>query len=218
MIEKYSDLTIEKYQQLREIDVDCSEEDIMVQIMSILSDMDEDAIMNLPLVEFNAMVRKTAFLKEKPKLTKRLPNTLTIHNQRFTLLKDASKMSAGAYIDYKSYIKKPEDIEKNLALILTTVLIPEGAKAYADGYDTFELAEEFKKYIGIELALSISNFFFTQLTTYSKNTLTYLELVLKKMSRSKTVDKETMEKMKEAQRECRLLRDSLIDGSGLTGL
>lgn len=216
MIDNYNDLTLDKFYEISDIDTSEGELETIVQAIAILSDIDEDDVLNLPINEFNERSKKLAFIKTKPELSKKLPDKIVINGKRYIILKDASKMTAGQYIDYKSYAKDFESINKNLALILTTVIIPEG-KVYGDGYDTVELAEEFKKNVSIVLALSISNFFFRQFQRYSNNILTYLEWTMRKMMR-KEKDKETKEKMMEAIQISRSLKSLVKSGFGLTGL
>lgn len=215
MIDNYNDLTIEKFYELKDIDTSEGELDTIIQAIAVLSDMDDDDVMNLPLPEFNERSKKLAFIKTQPQLMKKLPDKIVINNKKYNILKDASKMKAGQYIDYKSYAKDFDSINKNLALILTTIVIPEN-KTYGEGYDTVELAEEFKKNVSIVMALSISNFFFRKFQSFSNNMLIYSELVMRKMIR-KEKDKETKEKMREALETSRSLRSLVKSGYGLTG-
>lgn len=216
MIDNYNDLTLEKFYELKDVDTSEGEVSTIVQAISVLSDMDENEILKLPLAKFNEMSKKLEFLHTTPTLLKKMPDKVVINNKKYTVLKDATKMTAGQYIDYKSYAKDFDSLYKNLPLILTTVIIPEG-KTYGDGYDTVELAEELKKHISITLAMSISNFFFTQSQTYSKNILIYLEMKMRKMMR-KEKDKEVKTKMMEAIKEIHYLKTFLKNGYGLTGL
>lgn len=215
MIDNYNDLTLDKFYELKDIDTSEGEIDTIVQAIAILADMDEDDVLNLPIAEFNELSKKLAFIHTTPTLMKKLPDKVVINGKRYVILKDATQMTAGQYIDYKSYAKDFESIYKNLALILTTVIIPDGKK-YGDGYDTVELAEEFKKNISIVMAMSISDFFFRQSQTYNKNILTYLEWKMRKMMR-KEKDKEVKMKMKEAIQISRCLRSLVKNGYGLTG-
>ena len=214
MIDRYEDLTIEKYLMLKDIDKEGDDIDMIVEAISILSDFTEDEVLNLPLSQFNKLSSKLKFISEEPKLIKKLPDNININGKMYSIVKDASKMTAGQYIDYKSYAKDFDSINKNLALIMTTVIVPQGKK-YGEGYDTVELSEEFKRHLNIVLALSISNFFFIQFQNYSNNILIYLEVMLRKMRR-KEKDKEMRMKMTEAITQNRLLRDSLKNGFGLT--
>ena len=151
MIDNYKDLTLEKFEQLSNIDIEMDDMEKMATTIAILSDQTVDEVLNMPINKFNDCAKSALFLKESPKTTNKLPDKIIINGKKYRILKDAKDMTAGQYIDFKSYAKKIDEISKNLALILTTVIIPEGKK-YGDGYDTVELAEEFKKYINVDTA------------------------------------------------------------------
>lgn len=216
MIDNYKDLTLGKYYELMELDKEGDDIDLVVEMISILSDMDESEVLNLPISQFHELVRKLDFIKDKPKLLKKLPNSIIINGNKYNILKDATQMTAGQYIDYKELAKDMDSIEKNLPLILAVFIVPDGKK-YSDGYDIYELSEELKDNISFELAASISNFFFMQSESYSNNILTYLEWTLRKMKR-KTRNKEVKMKMTEAISEIRKLKSLVKSGYGLTGL
>lgn len=214
MIDNYKDLTLEKFEQLSNIDIEMDDMEKMATTIAILSDQTVDEVLNMHIDKFNDCAKRVLFLKESPKTTNKLPDKIIINGKKYRILKDAKDMTAGQYIDFKNYAKKIDEISKNLALILTTVIIPDGKK-YGDGYDTLELAEEFKKYINVETAANISNFFFVQYKNYIIDSLTYLEWKMKKTM--KGMDKEAKTKMKEAIAESHLLIDLLKNGGGLIG-
>lgn len=215
MIDSYDNLTIEKYKEIMDIDKTMSDIDIMTELLSILSDKTIDEIEALPLSEFNDMVRKTTFLKDKPKPYKIMPRKVTVNGKRYDVEKDAFSITAGQYIDYRSYVKTLDDIEDNLPKIMTVFLIPEGHK-YGEGYDLMELADEFLKTVSISLATSVSAFFLALSRNSIKASLRSLASTIRKSK--KGMKGKEREMMEETLKMTKALQDSLSNGFGLTGL
>lgn len=215
MIDSYDKLTIGKYKEIMDIDKTMSDIDIMTELVSILSDKSIDEIESLPLSEFNDMVRRTSFLKDKPKPYKIMPRKVTINGKRYNVEKDAFSITAGQYIDYRSYVKTLDDIEDNLPKIMTVFLIPDGHK-YGEGYNLMELADEFGRSVSVGLATSVSAFFLALSRSSIKASLRSLASTIRKTKKGMTGTEK--EKMERAMEMTKVLQDSLGNGFGLTGL
>lgn len=212
MIDSYDKLTIGKYRELIKLE---KEDDMTygLQILSVLSDISEDDLMNMPLDEFSSMMAKTKFLyKEIEKLDyNHLGKTLTINGKKYEIIKSARKMTAGQYIDYKNYISN-ENLMDVLPYIMTVFVIPKGHK-YCDDYDAEDLANEFNEYMDIKTALCISDFFRHQSALWIQSSMLYLEWTMKRtLKREK--NQEMKEKLTEALNQIAYLRNSLknLDG------
>lgn len=205
MIKSYSEMSIEKYYELKE---NMTEEleplDFQVRLISILSDMGEDDVLNLPLDKYAEYVADLDFIYElpKPRNINYVP-TIKINNAKYKLLKDVSKMTAGQYIDFQSYLDNGLGVE----YILSTVLIPEGKK-YGE-YDVMPVIEDIRKCLDIQTAISIRFFFHKKLLNTIKRFLICLDL----MMRNRRMPKEKQEQMREARKEIRRMLSSL-NGSG----
>lgn len=214
MIDSYEKLTIGKYREILALE---KEDDTTygIQILSILSDIDEDDLMDMPLDEFTSMMAKTKFLyKEVNKIDyKHLGKTLTINGKKYRIIKDAKDMTAGQYIDYKSYITK-ENFFDMLPYILTVFIVPDGCK-YGNGYDTAELAKELNDNLDIRTALCIADFFLNQSRTSIKASLLYLKWRMKRMMRKET-NKETKEKIADCLGQIESLQSLLENSVGFT--
>lgn len=215
MIESYNDLSIEKYRELIDIELTDDEVDNITTALSILSDKSVSEIMNLPIPEYNSMIKKMYFLKDKPSIPKRCPKTIVIDGKKYDVIQDAREMTVGQYIDYKQYLKEEDDLIKNLHLILTCFILPEG-KSYGDGYSTYELAQVLNENISIVMAMSISNFFFRKSEKYIQCFLTYLEMKTKREMKMEK-NKEMKEDLKKTVTMIREYRALLKDGFGLIG-
>lgn len=216
MIESYDKLTIGKYLELLEMEKKETDIDNVIAMLSILTDMEEEEIAELPLPEFRAMVAKMSFLHKKPNVSNRCPKQVIIKGVTYNVEKDAQKLCVGQYIDYKTYLKEQDDLIKNLHHILTVFLIPKGKK-YGEGYDLYELAETIKDNLDIATAIGISNFFFTNSVKSIDNILIYF-LWKMRIAKMKEKDKETKKMMKEAINQLGELRGLLKDGYGSIGV
>ena len=210
MINNYKDLTIAKFQELQNIDSSMEEIDIQVAIISILTDLTEDEVLNLPLPQYKKYAAQTAFLKTPPQTNKRIPNKVKLNGNEYVLIKDVSDMSAGQYIDYNQYLSSGE-IDKMLPYILSSFLIPNG-KIYGD-YKVDDVANDIKKNLSVEEALSIADFFAKKSQTLTKATLFYLELKMKKAMK-KTKDETVKKKIQETIAAMRSLRNLIKNGDG----
>ena len=216
MIESYDKLTIGKYLELLNMEKKETDIDNVITMLSILTDMEEEEIAELPLPEFRAMVAKMSFLHKKPNVSNRCPKQVIIKGVTYNVEKDAQKLCVGQYIDYKTYLKEQDDLIKNLHHILTVFLIPKGKK-YGEGYDLYELAETIKDNLDIATAIGISNFFFTNSVKSIDNILIYF-LWKMRIAKMKEKDKETKKMMKEAINQLGELRGLLKDGYGSIGV
>lgn len=215
MIESYEKMTIGKYLELLNMEKSESDIDNVISMLSILTDMGEDEIAELPIPKFRAMVSKMSFLHKKPNVSNRCPKEVVIKGVTYNVEKDAQKLCVGQYIDYKSYLKEKDDLINNLPQILTVFLIPKGKK-YGEGYDLSELAETIKDNLDIATAIGISNFFFRNSVKSIGNILTYLSWKMR-MAKMREKDKETKMMMKEAISQLGELRALLKDGFGSIG-
>lgn len=206
MINNYKDLTLEKYIELYELDIHGMEEiDIQSNIISILSDMTVDEILELPLPEYRKLAQQTAFMTVAPQVKGRKISKVNINGKEYEVLDKIDKMTTGQYIDYQTYLKK-NDV-KMLPYILSCLIIPKGEK-YGDT-DTIDDMKQIK----VEEALTISNFFMRKSLSSINATLRYLEFMMKK--KMKKVKEETMkEEMKKAIEKLHSLQSSLKNGVG----
>lgn len=210
MINNYKDLTLEKYLKLQDIDWTSMEEiDIQSTMISILSDMDINDVLDLPISEYRKMAEQLQFLTVEPKIKSHKIDKVKINGKEFYVLKDVKDMTAGQYIDYQTYIQNGDN--KMLPYILSCVIIPKGKK-----YGEVDTIEDMMQ-LSVEEALTISNFFMNKSRSLIRGTLLYLEWMMKK--KMKRMKDETMkEKMKEAVKEIHSLRNLTKDGDGFLAL
>lgn len=207
MITSYKDLSIGKYLELTEILKDETDDlEIQCELLSILSDMDYDSIVSLPLAEYQRMVSQTAFLLEKPKVNKSIPSKIKIGGKTYCITKDVASINVAQYIDYQTYSKQGND-NKSIPQLLSCFIIPEGCK-YGEGYDVAEVINIIRDNMSIVDAVSVCFFFHQKYRSLIEDTLIYLAWKIRLM-KLKVRDKERKMKMEETMRELKALRDLL---------
>ncbi len=192
MIDNYNKLTIGKYQEVLEAIRDYEDEhERNTALIAVLSDQEPDEVLNLSLSEYKARVDGLRFLLEEP-VQAPIKNRYRIGNMELDLCADLSKLTAGQYIDYQTFIK---DVEKNMVELLSVFLIPKGKK-YGD-YDMGEVHEAIRENLSICDALGLSAFFLALSQALIESTLTSLIRRMKKMKR-KAKTPEEKKKLEEA--------------------
>lgn len=216
MIDSYDKLTLGIYREL--LAIEKTEDDVSygIKILSALSDYSEEELMDMPMDEFQSLMAKTSFLNTPmQKLDwKHLGKTITINGKKYNIIKDARKMTAGQYIDYKSYMKDADKFIEMLPYILTVFIIPEGCK-YNDGYDIEDLAKELNDNLDLKTALSITDFFQHQSKLSMLTSLRYLKWMTKRMMK-KEKNMEVRTEMENAMNQMALLENLIKNGDGYT--
>lgn len=196
MIKSFEELSIKKYRELVNLEK-IEDTEYAIEILSILSDMEPDELLDMPLDKFSALMGQTKFIYgnvEKPDY-KKLGKVITVNGKDYKFVKSARELTAGQYIDYKAYISR-DDFLGMLPYILTVFLIPDGHK-YNNGYDIVELAQEFDEHMSLPIALTVSDFFLHQSMMSIRSSVTYLRWRMKRMIR-----KEKNQEMKEKMENC----------------
>lgn len=212
MIKSFDELSIKKYRELIELEkIDDTEYGL--QILSILSDIEIDELLDMPLDDFTKLMGQTKFIYGNVERMdyKKLGKKITINGKEYRLVKNARDLSAGQYIDYKAYIQR-ENFWKMLPYILTIFLIPEGHK-YNNGYDVVELANEFDEHLNLPTALTISDFFLHQSTLSIKSSVTSLKWMMKRMMKREK-NQEMKEKIQSCLEQLESLQNLLRVGDG----
>lgn len=194
MIKSYKEMTIDKYLQLKKIDITGEEIDIQTEMIAILSDKTLDEVLDMPLQEYMACVQNLQFLLETPRETP-CPKKIVLGDREYYVMRDVRDMTTAQYIDYQMYIQNGGD--DNLPNIISCFVIPKG-KTYNKDYDIAEAIEDIKTKLSIETAFSISRFFFRKLENSTKAMLLYLESKIKRILKRKDLTEETRTKMEEA--------------------
>ena len=154
----WSKMPINTYQQIREVlKSDDKDDEKTVRLISVLTGLDIDDVMDLKLVDFERLANDILFVFTPLPKHHGLFRTLTIDGERYDVQTDFSKITTAQYMDFNTFYEDPEKYYTN---ILTTFILPHGKK-YNDGYDASELAKVFGEKLDIVTAHNASAFFLT---------------------------------------------------------
>lgn len=179
MIDSYNKLTLRKFKEFNELASEYDEQDVLdfqVKLISLLADMDEQDVLDLPVNKYSEYVNKLAFLYETPKAKENVPKYIILNNKKYNILKDPSKMTAGQYIDFSTYMENDMPLE----YILSTILIPD-SQLYGK-YDVEEVIEELRD-LDVQSALNISFFLQREWVKCTRTTLFSLGWTIRKAAK-----------------------------------
>jgi hypothetical protein len=111
--------------KLQQEDTDAIER--YIDIISILSNEKPSLIMKMPIDDLKKAIEYISFINELPKET-RIKNIIEINGQTYRGIIDVTKLTAGQYIDIKTFCKNSDLIFENLANIMAVIYIEEGAE------------------------------------------------------------------------------------------
>ena len=177
----WNDVTLEKYQQLVDIENDNKELiDKNSAYISVLFDVPYSE--ELSLREYNRYTCKLKFLSTplpKPQLKAKYDN--------YVLHKQVGNITMAQYIDFKTYAMRGD-----VAGCLSCFLIPEG-KTYLEGYDVEEVKEYINK-MPIPDVIAIQGFFLLYLKRFTQLSLICLHIRTRNQER-KTKLKRILKKL-----------------------
>ena len=109
--------------KLQQEDTDAIER--YIDIISILSNEKPSLIMKMPIDDLKKAIDYISFINELPKET-RIKNIIEINGQTYRGIIDVTKLTAGQYIDIKTFCKNSDLIFENLANIMAVIYLEEG--------------------------------------------------------------------------------------------
>lgn len=196
-IKSYKNLPIGKYLDIVKV---CQKEgveeiDRQVSILSILYDMDEDSLLNMPILEYQELARKADFLAEEtpqgnPRSVGRKYN---IAGWELIPSFDIPKMTTAQYVDFQTYMKNDKFM---IVEILSCLLVPKGM-TYNTGYDILELQKDLREGISVVDANNMIAFFLRKLNDSMRGILIYSRLQMRRMKHHQKV--QVMKKITEAE-------------------
>lgn len=175
IISNYRQLPMGKYLDIIKVSKDETLEEIdkRVKIISILSDMSEEDILNLPLTEFTELSTRARFL-EGASTDTQIAKEYIVGDFTLCPVTDHRNIITSQYIDFQEYAKMGDD---HLVEILSCLLIPKGKK-YVQDYDVIKVQEAIRDYLPVSDAVALSAFFFIQYRQLIKDSLSYSKELL----------------------------------------
>ena len=178
-----------------------------IAMLSVLCDVDEDAIVSLTTSEYVRLVNECNFLIDMPKV--KITDNYTINGKEYEVFLSLRNMTVAQYVDFQTFYKEQE---KYFSELLACFLIPKGMK-YGEGYDIADVVKDVGEHFSIVDANSIMFFFVLLYQSLTKVTLNCSIRKIKKVMR-KEKNKEQREKMEQAIMELKKARDLVINGNG----
>lgn len=178
MITSYKDLPLGKWEEIYKLKNEEDNELTQIKLLSILSDMTENEILDLPLNEFKSLNNLSAFLLEKPQ-KKQVETEYLLGNKVYEVVSNVDELIVSQFIDYQTFVK---DVDKYLVELIGVFLVPKGKK-YNTDYDIRDAHEDIRKYLSIEDAISLSAFFLLLSQTWLETMETYLIKKMRKMQK-----------------------------------
>lgn len=173
MIDNYKLLPIGDYQEILAIckDDGLEELDRQVKILSILTKVDEDTLLNLPIQEFKVLTSRMGFLeKDLPTKVTRLEKSYKIGKFELVPVTDMRKVITAQYIDFQSFHQA--GFEDHFVEILSCLLVPKGKK-YNQDYDIIEVQDAIRRNLNVHDAASLYAFFIFSCRESIKDMLTF---------------------------------------------
>lgn len=160
---EWSELTLDQWQKISEIDVSSEEEEfrsyyLVIYVLSIFNIMGDLTSLSIP--DIIKIGNNMKYLYESPIST--LKNIIKIDNKEYGLEESMFSMSSGSYFDTDRLVKKMKNIDK-LHILMASFYRPIKKKSKKgfeiEDYDTTSLnerAEIFKKVSALEAAAFIN--------------------------------------------------------------
>ena len=208
IIDNYRELPLGDFQDILALcrDESLEELDRQVKILSILTKVDEDTILNLPINEFKRLTTKMGFLeKELPTKVTRLAKCYKLSHFELIPVMDMRKVITAQYIDFQSFHQA--GFEEHFVEILSCLLVPKGMK-YNQGYDIIEVQDAIRRDLNVHDAASLYAFFIFSCRESIKGMLTF-----SLQEAQKILDKEKKQKMLNQIMEQMTLLQTSGDGS-----
>ena len=190
MITDYNNLPLNKYYKIRDILNEEWDIDQQIKILSIITDIPENELLNMKISRYEQQLSALDFLQKPLVPKKNIPRKLFINGKRYVILKNVDKMTAGQYIDVQTYYKNKLGYE----YILSALIVPEG-KTYGEGYDVADVINDILE-MDIQTAVDVCFFFRKKLLNSIRTTLICLDLLTRKK-----VPQEKKQELKELRKK-----------------
>lgn len=156
MVKGWNELSIEKYRKINALPED---EDWQWNVLAILNDTTVEDILSRPLNDAMELSRDLhRWIQDKP-IIHPAKRTYTLNGKKYRFQGDMDKITTAQYIDFYNCEREiPEHLAEQIAIFF----IPEDAKGYNEGYDLSDVVNDIEKYLDVEEAYSVCDFFISQ--------------------------------------------------------
>lgn len=177
IIDNYNKLSLGKYVRIQEVVKDDRLEEIdkQIKVLSLLSDIDEEEIMHIPIGDYKEMVRASRFLEDIDHNRHMVAKKYTFGDLELIPTTDYRKIETCQYVDFQTF---SADFENRMVELLSVMLVPKGHR-YNEGYDVMDVQEVIRERMSVTDAVSLVAFFLTLFTNSIKDSLNYSRQELK---------------------------------------
>lgn len=204
--DSFNNMPLRVYNEIVKLkDSDKDAIDFEIALIALLCDVPETDILDLPVLEYQELLKETSYISEFPNLDNvPIPDKVIINGITYIVQKDIKSITTAQYIDFQNYLKMDNAVHYQLSCFL----IPEGKK-YGVGYNHNDVIKNVLD-LDVVTALSVCFFFINLFLTSIETILNYLVLKTKREVK-KIKNKEVKKKMMET---LNLIR-SIQSGDGL---
>jgi hypothetical protein len=141
-----------------------------LDIITVLSGEKPSIVNQMPLEALKKAIDYVSFINHLPKETK-IKNQFEINGQIYKGVIDVTKLTAGQYIDIKTFCKNTDEIFDNLANIMAVIYIEEGQEY--EGTKHAHRARIFQEHLKISEVYGFTLFFSNLLNDLTADILDY---------------------------------------------
>lgn len=195
-----------KYYKILEIldDEKLSDIDKEVELISIITDLTPDEVLDLPIQKYSEYSSKLVFLNKFTLTPYKRGRKFKLPSYTIKPIDDISNITIGQYIDFQSYISQP--FSTVYSKLLSIILIPEGF-SYNEGYDIIDLQREIEDNISWPEVQGLFDFFIKVSDKSLVNSLIYCTKKMKK-----TKDPKMKELIVKQMNEIKKKRELILTG------
>lgn len=210
MITSYEQMPVGVYERIMAAleDSGASDNDKQLELLSALTGLSVDALLDEPLGDFAQQNEAAAFVLVYPQ-PHAVREAYTLRGVRYLPTLKRERMTAGQFIDWNE-IAGQKDGGRRWSQLLSVVLVPEG-KTYGSGYDIGEVQEAIAAELCVLDAVALRAFFLTLCAASLTDTLPSLERMM-----SKTGSRRERKQMRRQMR--RAAADLRTSGGGFRAL
>ena len=196
MITTYEALSMGQYQEIDRITRAGGDElEVQVAILSILTGKTEAELLRLPLAEYTALARQSAFLRQPLEKVPKTRKEYALGDWRLHPCTDYRRLTTGQYIDFQGFTRDTLDF----CGLLSVLMVPEG-RTYGEGYDPLEVRTAIADLLPMPDGMALIAFFLKQYAGLIRASLTYSENALRRVK-----DKAKRAQMQERINQARTL-------------
>lgn len=177
MITSYEQMPVGVYERIMAAleDSGASDNDKQLELLSALTGLSVDALLDEPLGDFAQQNEAAAFVLVYPQ-PHAVRDAYTLRGVRYLPTLKRERMTAGQFIDWNE-IAGQKDGGRRWSQLLSVVLVPEG-KTYGSGYDIGEVQEAIAAELCVLDAVALRAFFLTLCAASLTDTLPSLERMM----------------------------------------